>query len=76
MTMMNDPATLSSAFSQPILTNDGFKERQEDPPNLHWVDQGTRFLWKKTKSKYKKVSKIRKAYLYDRNSNNKIEIQL
>ena len=76
MTMMNDPATLLSAFSQPNLTNEGFKERQGDAPNLHWVDQGTQFLWKKTKSKYKKQSKIRKGYLYDRNSNNKIEIQL
>ena len=46
----NDPATLKNYYFHPNLTNEGFKERQGDVYNLHLVDQGTRFLWKKNQN--------------------------
>ena len=48
-------------FFQPNLTNEGFKERQGDAPNLHWVDQGNRFLWKKQNQNTKSSPKFGRA---------------
>ena len=42
--MADDLVKLQNYCCQPNLTNEGFKERQGDAPNLQWVDQGTQFL--------------------------------
>ena len=40
----NDLHTLWNNFFQPNLTNEGFKEREEDPLLIRRVERGTRIL--------------------------------
>ena len=40
----DDPQHIGVLFFEPNLTNEGFKERQGDPPFLHRVERGIRIL--------------------------------
>ena len=62
-------------FFQPNLTNEGFKERQGDPPNLHWWTMAYKFCRKNKNKNKKRYPKFGRP-TYEGNRYNKIEIQL